>query len=174
MASNISVHRENDVSQNKMQQVRGAEWEPWRVMRSLLSWDPFRELGSSLLTPYYYGKADEGELGTAFDVKETPDAFVFYADVPGLKEKDLDIQISGNRLTIRGKRDTGLKEETGHTYYACERSFGSFARSFTLPDSADIEKCNADLKDGVLTLTVAKKASERPRNIAIKPQSQKS
>jgi HSP20 family protein len=173
MASNISVRRENDV-QKQMQQVRGADWEPWRVMRSLLSWDPFRELGSSLLTPYQYGKAGETELGAAFDVKETPEAFVFYADVPGLKEKDLDIQVSGNRLTIRGKRETELKEEIGHTYYACERSFGSFARSFTLPDSADIEKCSADLKDGVLTLTVAKKASERPRNIAIKPQSQKS
>jgi len=171
MASNISVRRDNDVTPvQKMVQSRGAEWEPWRVMRALLSWDPFREIGSTY-SPYYYG--DEGQLATAFDVKDTPEAFVFYADVPGLKEKDLEIQLSGYRLTIRGKREAESKLP-GHNYYAYERSFGSFARSFTLPESADTQKVTADLKDGVLTVTVPKKASEQPRTITVKPQSEKS
>lgn len=171
MASNISVRHDNDVTPlKKMVESRGADWEPWRVMRALLSWDPFRELGSSYL-PYYGG--GEESLVAAFDVKDTPEAFVFYADVPGLKEKDLEIQVSGNRLAIRGKREAEHKV-TGHTYYACERNFGSFARSFTLPESADTQKVTADLKDGVLTVTVPKKASEMPRTITVKPQSAKS
>ncbi|HEY1954335.1 MAG TPA: HSP20 family small heat-shock protein [Polyangiaceae bacterium] len=121
------------------------------------------------------GSGGEDQLLTAFDVKDTPQAFVFHADVPGLKEKDLEVQINGNRLTIRGKREAE-REEPGHTYYAYERSYGSFARTFTLPESADVQKCGADLKDGVLTVTVPKKASEQPRTVAVnqKPQSEKS
>ena len=173
MAGNISVRRNGDVSQQQMQPSRGAEWEPWHFMRSLLSWDPFREMGSSL-TPYYGGVGGESQLVTAFDVKDTPEAFIFQADVPGLKEKDLDIQLSGNRLSIRGHREAERKEPS-HNYYTYERSYGSFARVFTLPESADTEKCTADLKDGVLTVMVPKKASEQPRTIAVnKSQSQKS
>lgn len=176
MAGNISVRRDGDVPQqgSQMQPSRGAEWEPWRFMRSLLAWDPFREIGSPHL-PYYGSGGDEDQLVTAFDVRDTPEAFIFQADVPGLKEQDLEVQISGKRLTIRGKREAERKEP-GHTYYTYERSYGSFARSFTLPESADLEKCNADLKDGVLTVKVPKRASEQPRTIAVnqKSQSQKS
>jgi HSP20 family protein len=170
MASNISVRRNGDVTTQPVQ-GRGAEWEPWRFMRSLLSWDPFRELGSPLLPSY--GEGVESPLVAAFDVKDTPEAFVFRADVPGLKDKDLEVQISGNRLTIRGTREAEQKQP-GHTYYTYERSYGSFARSFTLPESADIEKCTADLKDGVLSVVIPKKASEKPRTIAVKSQAEKS
>jgi len=115
------------------------------------------------------------KLMTAFDVKDTPEAFVFQADVPGLQEKDIEVQLQGNRLTIRGKRESE-REQPGYTYYAYERSFGSFARSFTLPDSADAEKCNASLCDGVLTVMVPKKSNEQPKTIAVNktPQSMKS
>ena len=165
---NIAVRRNGDLPQTQ-QQSRGTEWEPWRVMRALLSWDPFREMSPSL--PYF--GSSEDQLVAAFDVKDTPEAYVFQADVPGLKEKDLEIQVSGNRLTIRGKREAEHKEP-GHTYYTYERSYGSFARVFTLPESADVDKVAADLKDGVLTVSVPKKASEKPRTIAVKPQSEKS
>jgi HSP20 family protein len=66
-----------------------------------------------------------------FEVKETKEGFVFKADVPGIKEKDLEITMTGNRLTISGKREAEM-EERSDTYYACERSYGSFTRAFTL------------------------------------------
>jgi len=175
MASNINVRRDDDSSrQQQMVPKPGrSDWEPARVMRALLSWDPFREMSPSVF-------GHEQQLMTAFDVKDTPEAFVFQADVPGLQEKDIEVQLHGNRLTIRGKRESE-QEKPGHTYYTYERSFGSFARSFTLPESADAEKCNASLTDGVLTVTVPKKAKEQPKTIAVNkgqnpqtPQSMKS
>lgn len=169
MASNINVRRDDDTYGQKMMPKPGrSDWEPARMMRALLSWDPFREMSP------VFGQGQQ--LMTAFDVKDTPEAFVFQADVPGLQEKDIEVQLHGNRLTIRGKRESE-QEKPGHTYYAYERSFGSFARSFTLPDSADTEKCNASLNDGVLTVTVPKKANEQPKTIAVNkppPQSLKS
>ena len=172
MAGNINVRRDGDVPQTQaMQQPGRTEWEPGRIMRALLSWDPFHELSPSYLPSFGGG---EQQLMTAFDVKDTPEAFIFQADVPGVQEKDLEIQLHGNRLTIRGKRETEQKK-SGETYYTYERSFGSFARTFTLPDSADTEAVKADLKDGVLNVTVPKKAKEQPRTIAVnKPQSMKS
>ena len=176
--SNIDVRRDGDVPQKQLErrearnESRNEDWEPLRVMRALLSWDPFREmspLGS------YRGRSDEDQLVTAFDVKDTPTAFVFKADVPGMKEKDLDVQINGNRLTIRGQREAEHREP-GHTYYTYERSYGSFARSFTLPDNANAQQCNAELNDGVLTVTIPKKATEQPRTVTVnqKPRSEKS
>src|SRR5215831_970158 len=123
MASNINVRRDDESRQPMVPQAR-SDWEPARVMRALLSWDPFREMAPSV-----FGNGQQ--LMTAFDVKDTPEAYVFQADVPGLQEKDIEVQLHGNRLTIRGKRETEQKQP-GHTYYAYERSFGSFARSFTL------------------------------------------
>ena len=172
MAGNINVRRDGDVQQQsqamQQQQPGRTEWEPGRIMRALLSWDPFRELSPSYLPSIGGGEA---QLMTAFDVKDTPEAFVFQADVPGVQEKDLQIQLHGNRLTIRGKRETEEKKP-GDTYYTYERSYGSFARTFTLPDSADVEAVKADLKDGVLMVTVPKKAKEQPRTVAVNRSSQ--
>jgi HSP20 family protein len=170
MASNINVRRDDETygQQQMVPKPSRSDWEPARMMRALLSWDPFREMSP------VFGQAQQ--LMTAFDVKDTPEAFVFQADVPGLQEKDIEVQLHGNRLTIRGKRESE-QETPGHTYYAYERSFGSFARSFTLPDSADGERITASLADGVLTVTVPKKAKEQPKTIAVKkptPQSLKS
>src|SRR3954447_3227448 len=99
MASNINVRRDGDVQQQQMtqqqmtQQPSRSDWEPARIMRALLSWDPFREL-----SPMHCGGGEQ--LVTAFDGKDTPEAFVFQADVPGLQEKDIEVQLHGNRLTI--------------------------------------------------------------------------
>jgi HSP20 family protein len=109
----------------------------------------------------------------AFEVKETKEGFQFKADVPGVAEKDLDITRTGNRLTITGRRESE-KEEKHETYYTCERSYGSFTRSFTLPDGIDGDHIRADLKDGVLTLLVPKTPEAQPQKIALKPADKKS
>jgi len=137
-----------------------------RMMEDLMSWDPFRTMApvSSLFEPLF-GRG----LGfvPTFEVKETSDAFVFKADLPGVKESDLDISLSGDRLTISGKRESEEREE-GETWYAYERSYGSFTRSFTLPAGADPDHIDADLRDGVLTLTVAKRPEAQPKKIEVK------
>src|SRR5438270_7766658 len=90
-------------------------WEPLRMMRDLLSWDPFAEM---LPSP-----SNESVLFTPrFEVKETQDAYVFHADLPGIAEKDLDISLTGNRLTVGGKREAEQRQESD-TYYTYERSY---------------------------------------------------
>ena len=131
--------------------------DPFTFARELLGWDPFygtMTRPSSAFTP-------------AFEVKETKDAFVLKADVPGLEEKDLDIALHEGVLTVSGSRASEeRKEEESYAIY--ERQFGSFSRSFRLPEVADSEHVDAKLASGVLTLTIPKKAEAKPRKIAIK------
>lgn len=139
--------------------------DPYQWARELLRWDPFREMES------YTTDLDRAAqaLIAPFEVKETKEAYVFKADVPGIKEQDLDITLTGNRLVVTGKREAE-KEENTDTYYARERSFGSFTRSFTLPEGADGEHVKAELKDGVLTLVLPKKPELQPKKISVKAE----
>ena len=91
---------------------------------------------------------------------------MFRADLPGVKESDLEISLTGNRLTISGRREQE-RHEQGDTFYASERSYGSFTRAFTLPEGVDGDNVNADLKSGVLTLSVPKKPEVQPRKVSI-------
>jgi len=137
----------------------GSVWDPFRVMRDVLRWDPFRELEAA-------AGGDYGLFAPSFDVKENRDGYVFRADLPGVKEEDLEISLTGNRLAISGRREEE-KREQGETYYASERSYGSFSRAFTLPDGTDAENVRAELKNGVLQVTVPKKPEVQPRKIQI-------
>jgi len=135
------------------------EGEPLRWMR----WDPFREM-----SPAWPGEEQPVRFAPDFEVKETREGFVFKADVPGIKEKDLEITMTGNRLTISGKREAEVVEKTD-TYYACERSYGSFTRAFTLPEGTDGgNQIHAELREGVLTLFLPKKPELQPRRIEVK------
>jgi HSP20 family protein len=133
--------------------------DPFRVMDALLRWEPFRggEWG---------GVATGPEFVPRFDVKETKDAYVIKGDLPGVKEEELDVSLNGNLLTISGKREEDRREE-GDAYYAMERSYGGFARSFTMPESVDGNSVTADLKNGVLTVRIPKKPEAQPKRIAI-------
>jgi HSP20 family protein len=79
----------------------------------------------------------------------------------------LDVQANGNRITVSGKREEE-KEEKGATTYRLERSYGSFSRSFTLPEAIDSSKVNAELKNGVLTLIVPKKVVQPATSVKVK------
>jgi len=159
--ANIAVRK--DHNQPAARPARREISEPSRMMRALFGWDPFREMEPFFTTPMLA----EEQFMPAFDVKETQDGFHFQVDVPGVKEGDINIQANGNRLTISGKRESEEKKQTD-TYYTYERSYGSFTRSFTLPDGADIQKAQADLKNGVLSVIVPKKPEQQPKNIEIK------
>jgi HSP20 family protein len=138
--------------------------DPFRLMRDLMRFDPFREMGVEIPSALFGG---ELAYAPAFEVRETTDAFVFKADLPGVKDKDIDVKLTGNRLQISGKRDQERQEQQD-TYYTYERSYGSFLRTFTLPDGADLDHVQADLKEGVLTVAVPKKAPTQARAVAIK------
>ena len=137
----------------------GAAPDPIRMMRDLMNWDPFGEM-----TPFA-AQAPAGFVPT-FEIKETKEAYLFKADVPGVKESDLEVTVTGNRLTVSGKREAEKQEQTD-TYYSYERSYGDFTRAFTLPEGVDMNGVHADLKDGVLTLSVKKTPAAQPKKIAV-------
>ena len=95
-----------------------AHFEPLHFLRGLLPWDPFRGLQRLGARPGWL------EFWPDVEVKETADAYVVKADVPGVKDEDIDISVSGNQLTISGKREAE-KEEKGDTFYTYERSYGT-------------------------------------------------
>jgi HSP20 family protein len=103
----------------------------------------------------------------AIDVTEDKDKIVLTADLPGLAEKDVDIQIEKDVLTLRGARTLERKADGEH-HRRYERVSGSFVRSFTLPPTIDTEQVAASLKDGVLTLTLPKKPEAQPKKISVK------
>lgn len=138
--------------------ARPAPWDPFRTMRELFTWDPFQ--AASWPVPAAASFAPD------FEVKENKESFVFTADLPGVAEKDVQVQVSDNRLSVSGKRESE-KTEQGETFYTSERSYGSFTRSFMLPEGIDADKVHAQLKNGVLTIAVPKRPETQPRKIAV-------
>ncbi len=156
--ADIAIRKHDDQTASTGSAMETARRPP-RFLRRLLEWDPFGEMQPIL-------RSVLGGFTPSFDVKETKDAFVFEADVPGVKESELEVTVSGNRLTIAGKREA--KEETRtDTYYACERSYGEFSRSFALPEGADAGNIKAHTENGVLTVIVKKSADLQPKKIAV-------
>lgn len=138
----------------------GRDFDPYRAMRSLLNWDPFQEL-----TPRLW-RDESAAFVPAFDVKESKDAYEFSADLPGFREQDVDINVSGNRLTISGEREAERSEESD-TFFCSERSYGSFTRTFTLPDDVDTEQVKAELSDGVLNVHIPKAEERQAKRIPV-------
>jgi HSP20 family protein len=105
----------------------------------------------------------------AVDVTEDKEKIVLTADLPGLQEKDVDIQIEKDVLTLRGERTIERSADAEH-YRRFERVAGAFVRAFTLPPTVDTEQVSAQLKDGVLVLTLPKKPEAQPKKISVKVQ----
>jgi HSP20 family protein len=102
----------------------------------------------------------------AMDLVETQDSFVLRADLPGLSESDVNIELEDNVLTISGERK-GEHEERKEGYYRVERAFGSFSRSLTLPEGVHPEAIKAKFDRGVLEVTIPKPEERKPRKVAI-------
>jgi len=143
--------------------TRGNVIDPFDVMREMLSLDPLRALFGT-------GAMREMPMATflpQFEVRETKDAYVFKGDLPGVRDEDLDITMAQNRLTISGKREMEHRDEQDR-YYAYERSYGSFTRTFTLPTDVDESHVEAELRDGVLTLRMPKSPEQQPKKVQVK------
>ena len=106
-------------------------------------------------------------VGPALDVAETPESVVVKAEVPGIEPKDIDISVTGDTLHIKGEKHEE-KEEKGKTWRRVERSFGSFHRSVMLPAPVNGDKVEAEVKEGVLTVTLPKSAEAKRKKIEVK------
>ncbi len=140
-----------------------AGWDPFEIMRELTTWDPLTNLRRAFPQAI--------EFSPDFDVKETKDGYLFKADLPGIDEKDLDISLSGNRLTVAGRREAEKRDEY-ERYFCYERSYGAFQRTFTLPEGCDADHVRAELKNGVLSLMVPKSPEVQPKKIAVQAGAQ--
>ena len=137
----------------------GLQRDPFSIARDLLGLDPlFHAVDWPTRT------REPATFTPTFNVVEKADAYFISADLPGMKEEDLDVTVQDNYLLISGSRSAEQRQE-GDSYYLYERRFGNFSRTFALPDNADPEKIDADLKNGVLELRVAKRESARPRKV---------
>jgi HSP20 family protein len=143
---------------------------------AIVRWEPFREL-SSLQTEMnrLFNAAFDAPTGgnggarrwtPAMDLLETDDAFVIRADLPGISESDVSVELEDNVLTVSGDRKIE-HEDKREGFYRVERSYGSFSRSLTLPKGVDPEAVNASFDRGVLEVRVPKPEQRKPRKIEI-------
>jgi len=145
---------------------------------ALIRWEPVSELNTiqnemnRLFNTFFDGSTSTTGRGAgarwlpAMDLVETADHYVLRADLPGLSEEDVSVQLEDSVLTISGERRAEHeKEQQG--YYRLERAFGAFSRSLTLPDGVDGDAVKAHFDRGVLEITIAKPEKKKPRRVQI-------
>ncbi len=143
-------------------------------MSTVSRWEPFRGLISlqdqvSRLFDHSFPHNSESELATwapAVDIYETEGELVVKADLPEVDEKDIDVRVEINTLSIRGERkfQNDVNEEN---YLRVERAYGSFTRSFSLPNTVNAEAIRAEYNNGVLTIHLPKREESKPKQIKI-------
>ena len=144
---------------------------------AITRWDPFRDVlalqnrMNSLFQEYNRNQGDNDALSTAafvppVDIYEDEHKIVLKLEVPGMKENELDIQLENNVLTVRGERKFE-KEEKEENFHRIERRYGSFYRSFTIPNTVNPESVKASSDAGVLRLELEKRAEAKPKQIKV-------
>src|SRR5579863_3058321 len=150
----------------------------------LTRWEPFREFSTlqdrmnRLFLENYSGEGRDESLSTssfapAVDVYEDEHNVTHKIEVPGIDEKDIDVRLENNTMTVHGERKID-KEEKEENYRRVERQYGSFTRTFTLPPTVDSEKVSATYHKGVLKITLPKKAEAKPKQIKVNIGGEKS
>ena len=152
-------------------------------MTQLTRWDPLRDLATMqnrinrFVRESYSPEAPEEVLTTTsfappVDIYEDEHTITVKMEVPGIDEKDIDVRIEGNTLTVHGERKLE-KEEKEENFRRVERHYGSFTRSFTLPGSVDPGQVSADYDKGVLKIKLPKKAEAKPQQIKVSIRGEK-
>ena len=145
---------------------------------NITRYDPFRDLRNlqeevnRLFTGNMARAFDEegiarGAWSPSVDIYENKEQIVFEAELPGMKREDFDVSVENNVITLRGERHFEKKDDTDN-YHRVERAYGSFTRSFTLPNSVTAEGASADYSNGVLRVTLPKREETKARRIEIK------
>ena len=149
-------------------------------MNALTRWDPFKEMddlqrrlgsifGLAQRTPGTTGKEEMtvAQWLPLVDITEDDKEYLIKAELPEVKKDEVKVTVENGVLTLSGERKFE-KEENNKRYHRVERAYGSFTRSFTVPDDADDSKVSAEFKDGVLTVRLAKSEKARPKSIDVK------
>jgi HSP20 family protein len=149
-------------------------WEPLREFSTMQ--DRINRMNRLFRESYAAEGPDEALTTTSFappvDIYEDEHTVTLKMEVPGIDEKDIDVRIENNTLTVHGERKFE-KEEKEENFRRIERQYGSFTRSFTLPSSVDPGQVSADYEKGVLKINLAKKAEAKPKTIKINVSGQK-
>lgn len=145
-------------------------------MTSITRWDPFRNLSTLqeqmnrlFEEAFPRSRSDESALtawAPAVDIYETESELVLKADLPAIEEKDLDIRVENNMLTIRGERkfEQNVREDN---FLRVERAYGAFSRSFSLPNTVNTDAIQAEYRNGVLTVRMPKREESKPKQIRV-------
>jgi len=136
-------------------------YQPWGLLNQLQ-----RELERSQGSTTSEGSIATAEWAPAVDIKEDNDKFLLHADIPGVKPEDIDVSMENGVLTIKGEKKTeATTEQEG--YKRVERSFGSFYRRFSLPDTANGDAISAKSQHGVLEIIIPKREAVKPKKINV-------
>ena len=154
--------------------------EKWNPLRGSSVWDPIREMQemqsrvASLFGRRMPLKKDGGEEGFMLtewippvDIAEDDKEYTIKVELPGVNKEDVRVSVEGGVLSISGERKAE-KEDTNKKYHRIERTYGSFARSFTLPEGAASDKVSAEFKDGILKVHLPKDEKAKPKSIDVK------
>ncbi len=148
-------------------------------MNALTRWDPFKELDElQNRLAMVFGRAPVrkdgkeeamtvAEWAPLVDIVEEDKEYLIKAELPEVKKEDVKVTVQDEVLTVTGERKFE-KEEKGRKYHRIERAYGSFTRSFTLPEDADAEKVAAEFKDGVLKVHLPKSEKAKPKSVEVK------
>lgn len=142
-------------------------------MATLTRWAPFESVASfdrfSKIMEDFFGANDENRMSfmPAVDVTENEKSITFHAELPGIPQENVEVELVGDRLTIKGRREFN-REEKKENYVNIERSYGSFQRTFTLDFPVKEKDIEATFKDGVLTVIVPKAATAPTKKVPIK------
>jgi HSP20 family protein len=138
-------------------------------MTTITRIDPFRELASffhNFTEPTGKEQLSAGTIVPPVDVYEDEHNLVLKLEIPGVNEEDLDVQLENNTLTVKGERKFE-KEEKEENFHRIERRYGSFLRTFRLPNTIDTEKVEAHYDKGVLKVSLARRAEAKPKQIKV-------
>ena len=149
--------------------------QPWRPFSVLDDWEQRLEhLFGPSHTPFFGGQGpwQEAEWTPTVEVFDKDDQLVVNAELPGMKEEDIDVSVENSTLTIKGERkaENEVKEAD---YYRCERYYGSFYRSIPLPSRVDSDSIEASYENGVLSITLPKTGEDKPKKIEVSSKKNK-
>jgi len=140
-----------------------AIWDPFHAMEELV--DRYNRSARKSLVKYDDKSFEVGDWMPTVDISETDDAFIVKAELPGVEKNDVSVKIEDGVLTIKGEKKSEIEDEQKHRI---ECTYGSFVRSFTLPQATKSDSIKAEYKNGILNLTIPKSEEVKPKEIEIK------
>ena len=138
-------------------------WDPFREMEDLA--DRYNRSARKSLVKHDDGSFEVGDWMPVVDISESEDAFLVKAELPGVDKDDVSVKVENGVLTIKGEKRSETEDKKNHRI---ECSYGSFVRSFTLPQTTKSGSIEAEYKNGILTLTIPKSEEVKPKEIEVK------